>query len=467
MFSIKDNDIIYTDANNRTIKIIESKELSHMNIVSDLNQKYKSVNIKIVTFKMNQKIIAYSNIFDTIRSTYKLSSKQYEMCTTETKDQSLENTNETIERLLSLFLESDKKFMVDKDGSIINYIITQFDSHTDFTLNCLKLIQIKWSLCANNKMETLELAKKWNKSFTSYISFATYLALLEQLYNYQQINQELEYYNLPSTFTDVEEKLDSSKKIYNYLKKTNAKYSTQLIKFPRTEHAFDAKKYFSTDKTSITRDDLILSDSEFKNLLGKPLVFEEKIDGANLGIMIDYTGRILAQNRSHYVCDGIATQFNGLDIWISDHEVGLRKILQERSLIMYGEWCYLKHSIHYTNIPDYFICFDVYDKQTGKFYSRDIVTRMLEGTGISQVPVLETNKIITKKEDLIEYLKLKSSYTDSRIEGVYIRLHDPENQYLIKRCKLVRPDFLPEKEETVHWSKKIPTKNIVLHDKFD
>ena len=181
--------------------------------------------------------------------------------------------------------------------------------------------------------------------------------------------------------------------------------------------------------------------------------------------MIDYSGKIMAQNRSHYVFQGHASQFNGLDIWINDHETSLRQILEGKPLIMYGEWCYLKHSINYTNIPDYFICFDIYDKLEDKFYSRTRVEELLKDTNIAQVPVLETNKIITKREDLIPYLQTKSKYGDCKIEGIYVRLHDDENKYLVKRCKLVRPDFLPEKEETIHWSKKIPTKNKLDFDR--
>ena len=35
--------------------------------------------------------------------------------------------------------------------------------------------------------------------------------------------------------------------------------------------------------------------------------------------------------------------------------------------ILYGEWVYAKHSIHYTALPGYFIAFDIWDKQTKTF----------------------------------------------------------------------------------------------------
>ena len=49
-----------------------------------------------------------------------------------------------------------------------------------------------------------------------------------------------------------------------------------FFKFPSTP-------YIETD-INIQRNDKILSQSEVKNILGKPVTIEEKIDGANLGI---------------------------------------------------------------------------------------------------------------------------------------------------------------------------------------
>ena len=66
-----------------------------------------------------------------------------------------------------------------------------------------------------------------------------------------------------------------------------------LIKFPRTEHIFDA------GGSAIARDDLLIDpkDAHARFLSGQALTVEEKVDGANLGISLapDYSVRF--QNR--------------------------------------------------------------------------------------------------------------------------------------------------------------------------
>ncbi len=68
---------------------------------------------------------------------------------------------------------------------------------------------------------------------------------------------------------------------------------------------------------------------------------------------------ICFQNRSHYVTTETATQWKMLDNWKRQHQESLYSILTP-NLILFGEWCYSKHSIHYTRLPDYFLAFDVY-----------------------------------------------------------------------------------------------------------
>ena len=39
----------------------------------------------------------------------------------------------------------------------------------------------------------------------------------------------------------------------------------------------------------------------------------------------------------------------------------LFEILSEK-FILFGEWCYAQHSIFYDRLPDWFLGFDIYDK---------------------------------------------------------------------------------------------------------
>lgn len=209
-------------------------------------------------------------------------------------------------------------------------------------------------------------------------------------------------------------------------------------KFPRTKHLINLG--------SATRDDLLVPETDKKLYYKEEVEICEKVDGAQLGLSIDENYKIHAQNRSHYVNSKSHSQFKKLDKWIDDHKDGLYTIL-DKNLILFGEWMYAKHSIKYTQLPDYFLAFDLYDKNKKKFYSRDYLEKLLEQTNIIPVRLIKKGKI-TEKE-LLDLLDSKSFYTENKLEGVYIKIN--KNNYVEKRCKIVRNDFICGND---HWSKK-------------
>mmetsp|Transcript_15524 Transcript_15524/g.22902 ORF Transcript_15524/g.22902 Transcript_15524/m.22902 type:complete len:201 (+) Transcript_15524:583-1185(+) len=137
-----------------------------------------------------------------------------------------------------------------------------------------------------------------------------------------------------------------------------------LIKFPRTAHLIDMG--------ASTPDDIISSSVGLEHICDgrTSVIVEEKVDGANLGISLcPRTGKLLAQNRSHYISSNEHAQFSRLAEWLSEHEQALKELLQTTSneLILYGEWMAARHSIPYHNLPGLFIAFDLYDKTKQKF----------------------------------------------------------------------------------------------------
>lgn len=229
-----------------------------------------------------------------------------------------------------------------------------------------------------------------------------------------------------------------------------------IIKFPRTHHIFDA------GGTGVSRDDLLLNDEEIEEYLGCQLHLEEKVDGANLGISITEDWKIVFQNRSHYVTYETSSQFKGLKAWQDAHCGDLFMILEPNRHILYGEWCYAKHSIHYTELPNYFLAFDIFDKVKNKFYSREKFYQVMNRTGIPVVPLVAKVKFGNKNElhdELMRMLDTQSKFRDGFVEGIYIRKDNED--YLEKRCKLVRPDFVQGIEK--HWSKQELVKNVVKY----
>lgn len=223
------------------------------------------------------------------------------------------------------------------------------------------------------------------------------------------------------------------KSIESDSKNFKAEKMDKFYKFPRTEHLFNLG--------GATRDDLILSSDEFKAFFspapGKTITMEEKIDGANVGFSLDVvSGKILCQNRSHYVDSKYHFQFQSLGSFIYQKSEALRAVLQN-GRILYGEWMFAKHSIHYTALPDLFIAFDIFDPQSGKFVDRATFYEIMQNTNIAYVQPLIPNPEKYATRDALEKLmkSTKSAFSDSIIEGIYFRWD--QNGTLKTRSKLV------------------------------
>ena len=181
----------------------------------------------------------------------------------------------------------------------------------------------------------------------------------------------------------------------------------QLFKFPRTRHLFDA------GGSAVSRDDLLLDPAEEKLFYSTPrgrqqlVAIEEKVDGANLGISISAEDMSLrVQNRSHYVNSKTHRQFSSLDAWLSEYSPAVYDILEPGRHVLYGEWLYAKHSIHYTNLPGYFLAFDIYDAKEGKFMSWRERNRLLKESEIPVVRQIAETTISGREEVQQHYCSL-------------------------------------------------------------
>lgn len=251
--------------------------------------------------------------------------------------------------------------------------------------------------------------------------------------------------------------------------KSSSSKPEALVKFPRTPHLMDL------GGTGVTRDDLVLQTQDLRRFftpngdMDVVVTVEEKVDGANMGLRYSTElGTIVAQNRSHYVNCKSHAQFAKLNFWLEQHMEELFALVTEvdadgnatSKRILYGEWVFAKHSIYYDLLPDYFIAFDLYDIDAGRFYSRKRFHALLEelAPGISRVPSIEANM-----EDLkTTCLTLKSAFRSNAqdAEGVYVRID--VGDWLKDRGKVVRPDFICGDQ---HWTKAAITKNQLDYTK--
>lgn len=222
-----------------------------------------------------------------------------------------------------------------------------------------------------------------------------------------------------------------------------------FFKFPSTPH-------LATLAGIEIRGDKVLSESERDEFLQQCLVVEEKVDGANLGISFDSEGNIRAQNRGAYLHLPGSGQWKKLDAWLASRVDALFEHLSDH-LIMFGEWCYAQHSVSYDRLPDWFLAFDIYEREFGRFLSTAHRNRLLDQMHISRVPVLAHGRFSYPE---IQKILSQSMLSDQPAEGIYLRID--HGDWLEQRAKLVRPEFVQAVEQ--HWSRSAIRPNHLHQD---
>lgn len=218
-----------------------------------------------------------------------------------------------------------------------------------------------------------------------------------------------------------------------------------FFKFPSTVHLMSS--------SSVSRLDKVMTDEERQRFLKQDIIVEEKLDGANIGISLDPTGKLRVQNRGSYLIEPYSGQFSRLPSWLAINAESLEKALQKR-VILFGEWCAAKHSIEYTSLPDLFLLFDVYDLTEKRFWSVFRRDALATSVGLETVPKVEVEGVSLRVLTTLLEQK-KSKFSNEHLEGFVLRVDC--GLWNIERAKLVRQDFTQSIEE--HWSKKRLTWN--------
>ena len=153
------------------------------------------------------------------------------------------------------------------------------------------------------------------------------------------------------------------------------------------------------------------------------------------------------------------------------------ELLSDR-YIMYGEWCYGRHTIFYTDLPHYFLEFDLLDTQTHTFLSTERRRLLLQSAlFIASVPVLSTGSYAAPdslreligpsrwiapdhREQLADAAReagldpaqaLAESDPSGLMEGLYIKIE--EDGVVTDRYKYVRRGFLQTVLDSgSHWA---------------
>ncbi len=233
---------------------------------------------------------------------------------------------------------------------------------------------------------------------------------------------------------------------------------SSIYKYPRTYHI---------EGSGIQRGDEDLAVIPLREFTGRYLVVEEKMDGANCVISFDASGQMLLQSRGHYLIGGPREkQFHLFKTWASRYTMELWEALTDR-YVMYGEWLYAKHTVFYTDLPHYFLEFDLLDKTSGEFLSTE-----RRRASLAQVPFVVSVKVLHEgmvqtrqalmallghshfiSNDHLARLRvlcqekgldaaqvLRETDPATLMEGLYIKVE--EDGIVKERYKYVRPGFL-------------------------
>jgi len=232
----------------------------------------------------------------------------------------------------------------------------------------------------------------------------------------------------------------------------------EFVKYPRTPHLFGSTG---------TADDKRLGETESLELIAdKSLIVEEKIDGTNVGMHFTASGEMVLQCRGHVITEGMHQQYDLFKQWTVVKRPVLEDALECR-FILFGEWMYARHSIHYRRLPHYFFEFDVYDKANAVFLSLEQRVALLEETGIETVPVLHTGALERDRlQRLIGPSKFDSHFenplttrTDNLMEGLYVRTESAGA--VSGRAKFVRPEFVEKIKQSTHWQHREMVPNLL------
>lgn len=251
-----------------------------------------------------------------------------------------------------------------------------------------------------------------------------------------------------------------------------------FINYPKTIH-IPTSKEVDIDYISSSLLPLLSCDSH------QSIIIEEKMDGVGIGIGFCHCLPYIQQRGHIYSLHNLPHYLTELKTWILQKEELLYQLIGE-DYIIFGEWLYHKHTVFYDNLPDYFLEYDLYDKQNQYFLSTEQRHRMISSVNqlsddkihsvyvikeINQLTVKELSQLIQQHpfsqfkslgisscfekhiqyQQQVENIK-KHTLVDLSYEGFYIKI---ENEHSVdNRYKWIRKLFMDYLLMGEHWKNR-------------
>lgn len=199
--------------------------------------------------------------------------------------------------------------------------------------------------------------------------------------------------------------------------------------------------------SSGTSDDKISKSVD--SFICKEIVITEKLDGSNSSLESDGCfARTHAGPPTHPSFDHLKAFHSSIK-----HKI-------PNGLQLFGENCFAVHSIEYSELPNYFLLFNVRDQNNSIWVSWEEVELWANEIGVPTVPVLFKGQVQSEADlkGLTTSLMIEKSLFGGEREGVVVRLADAfhDDDFSISLAKAVRPYHVKTSE---HWAHQEMKKN--------
>jgi hypothetical protein len=215
-------------------------------------------------------------------------------------------------------------------------------------------------------------------------------------------------------------------------------------KYPRTYHTPFSPGLKNDDRRVDTID----------HWLNRPVMLTEKMDGSNLCFERD---NVYSRSHSKYP---VHESFN-----MAKGEWQRVRYQIPEGVQVFGEWLFAKHSIHYLDLPAYFMIFGVHDLRNDMWWDWLGVKYFAAELGFPTVPVLGTATCATASQLEAAILStISSRQTEEHpVEGIVNRPDVteqcfPDSEFARKLCKWVRKDHIQTDE---HWTRQAIVRNCL------
>lgn len=192
----------------------------------------------------------------------------------------------------------------------------------------------------------------------------------------------------------------------------------------------------------MTAEDRSLSPAEAQKWFTRPVLVEEKVDGANVTIWQDRDGILRVAPRGGADAMDRGRQLGRLRAWVAEQTIPLTEAT-DGGHVLYGEWLWVRHGVAYEALPDWLVLLDVWRAGTGLFTPGER-RRVAEVAGLCLPPVRFEG--VLGSPERLSTLFGPSAFGAARAEGLVLRLPDG------RRCKVVDPAFvrLTDWDPSVH-----------------